>query len=200
MRPGISGLSQHIFLLHHVHRVHRTATPVVRLRVASLLQFDGRRIRTRRHKVSADSVSRCATGSAPSGTGGKRSNTPRSTGMRGINGAPDLPLGGSSFHHPLAFGGPQGPPHGSLTAPSATRPGATCWLGTPSRSPSLSPGSASRETRGTGQAPFRRPGTCLAAGLHHARAWPKGPLDWRRPGGGPRPPQGDRKQRAWSPW
>ena len=25
-------------------------------------------------------------------------------GMRGINGAPDLPLGGSFFHHPLAFG------------------------------------------------------------------------------------------------
>ena len=52
---------------------------------------------------SADSVSRCATGSAPSGTCGKRSNTPCCMGMRGINGALDLPLGGGSFHHPLAF-------------------------------------------------------------------------------------------------
>ena len=37
------------------------------------------------------SVSRCATGSAPSDTGGKSSNTPRTVEMRGINGAPDLP-------------------------------------------------------------------------------------------------------------
>ena len=28
----------------------------------------------------------------------------RSIGMRGINGAADLPLGCSSIHHPLAFG------------------------------------------------------------------------------------------------
>ena len=59
--------------------------------------------RTKRHKSLPTAFSRCAPGSAPSGTGGKRFNTPRSTGMRGIDGVPDLPLGGSSFHHPLAF-------------------------------------------------------------------------------------------------
>ena len=53
---------------------------------------------------SADSVFAVSDGfGAVHGTGGKSSNTPRSMGMRGINGAPDLPLGGSSFHHPLAF-------------------------------------------------------------------------------------------------
>ena len=86
---------------------------------------------------SADSVSRCATGSAPCGTGGKRSNTPafhgdawdqrrRGPASRWWLLAPPLSL-------PVAATDPgrHSPPH-VLVQPA-----------------SLTPGSASRETRGT---------------------------------------------------
>ena len=107
---------------------------------------------------SADSVSRCATGSAPSSTGGKRDPTCHArVGMRGINGAPELPLGGSSFHHPLALSCGRVPTRSldRTLRPHVLEQPADVVLR--AEVPSLSPDSASRETHGTGQAPLRRP-------------------------------------------
>ena len=75
---------------------------------------------------SADSVSLVGDGFGAVRRGWAEVQHPAPLGsMRGINGAPDLPLGGSSFHHPLAFScrrvhTPSWPPL------STTRPGAAC--------------------------------------------------------------------------
>ena len=88
------------------------------LRVACLLQFDrmpgvGDAFAPGDTRVGRQRFS------ASSGTGGKKSITPRSVGMRGINGvvAPSTTLSPSVA---------AGSPHGPWPAPSATLPGATC--------------------------------------------------------------------------
>ena len=119
------------FLVHHVHCVHDTATLVVRLHVACLLQFDkmsdeGDAFAPEDTGVGRQRFAVCDGFGAVRHRREERSNTPRSMAMRGINGAPDLPLGGGSFfHHPLAFSCRRAPTL-SWRAPSATRPGATC--------------------------------------------------------------------------
>ena len=55
----------------------------------------------------------------------RREEIQHSVGMRAINGAPDLPLGGSSFHRPLAFSCRRVATR-SLAGTLGTRPGATC--------------------------------------------------------------------------
>ena len=152
----------HVFFVAFVRRVHHKVTPVVRLRVACLLHFDGRRIRTRRHKGRPTAFSRCATGSVPSGTGGKRSNTTRSIGMRGINGAADLPLGGSSFG-----------PH--------TVPGRHPWCNlltwcSEQKSQPLSRQCFTRDTWHRTSRLFvaQAANQVRCLGRHHARAWPRG--------------------------
>ena len=67
------------------------------------------------------------------------------------------------------------------------------------------PGSASRETHGTGEAPFRRPPPNQAPASPpryppRPRLAEERPRDRRRPGGGPRPPQGARKPCARLRW
>ena len=103
-----------IFLLTHVHRVHHTATPVVRLRVACLLQVgtmpdEGDAFAPGDTRVGRQRFAMCDGFGAVQHRREERFDTPRSLGTRGINGAPDLPLGGSSFHHPLAFSCRRGP-------------------------------------------------------------------------------------------
>ena len=118
---------------------------------------------------SAHSVSRCVTGLVPDGTGWKRSNTPRFLGMRGINGAADLPLGGSSFHHPLAFSCRRVPgrhprPHVLVQPADVVLPGEV-------------PASPQAVLHERHMVPDKRLPTRYLPrrhGLHHARAWPRG--------------------------
>ena len=152
--------------------------------------------------MSGNSVSRCATGSAPSGSGGKMSNTLRSTRMRGINGAPDLPLGGISFHRPSRLQLPQGPhtvprrhprPH-VLVQPTDVVLRA--------RVPA-SLQAVLHERHMAADKPLvvaQQPTRYLPRSPPRPRLTEERPRDRRRPGGGPRPLQGARKPRAWSPW
>ena len=156
-----------VLLLHHDHRVHRAATSVVRLRVAGFLVRCLTRA-TRSHQEtqgSADSVSRCATAAAPSSTGGKRPNrAPR--GCAGSKAPRALPLGGSSFHHPLAFSCRRVP-----TRSLAGTLGHTFWCNlltwySEQKSQPLSRQCFTRDAwhrTSPSSSPRSQPGTCLAA-------------------------------------
>ena len=98
-------------------------------------------------------------------------------GMRGINGAPDLPLGGSSFHHPLAFSCRMVP-----TRSLAGTLGHTFWCNlltwySEQKSQPLSRHCFTRRHMApdkplfVGQQPTRYLPRRHA--LHHARAWPR---------------------------
>ena len=141
-------------------------------------------------QVSADSVPRCATGSAPSGTGAP-------WGCAGST-APRTCLSAVASSTTLSPAVAAHVPTRSL----ASTLGHTSWcnLLTWNSEQKFQPLSRQCSTRDTWHrtspcsSPSSQPVTCLAA---TARAWPS---DRRRPGGGPRPPQGARKPRAWSPW
>ena len=149
----------------HSRRVHHTVTSVVRLRVASLLQFDGRRIRTRRHKgrpTAFRSVRRVGRRPAQAGRdptqpalqwGCARSMAPQTC----------LSAVSSFHHHPLAFSCPTRSLAGTLCH--------TFWCNLLTRYSEQKSQPLSRQcfTRDTwhrtspSSSPSSQPSTCLAA-------------------------------------
>ena len=172
------------FHLHHVRRVHHTATPVIRLRVACLLLFDKMPDEGDAFAPGDTRVGRQRF-AVRDGFGAVRHRREEIHDLAVRGDARDqrrLPLGGDSFHHPLAFSCVPHTVPGRHPGPHVLVQPADVVLR--AETPPLSRQFFTRDTwhrTSSCSSPSSQPGTCLAATVSTTPAPGRGatPSGWR---------------------